>query len=179
MKRLIATIIFCTALSGCGSDPAATLPAATSTGATPATAVPAAGSPEGTWTTQPFGHDAIAGTLDAAGLGEHTEQFFTIDETPDDLVIKLRLEAGAWTAYRSAGTDSTVSLHDRGTYATEGDTLLYRPFSGGLNTYRWSVAGDQLSLTFVSTTEPSYAGLPNEVFQRAFYTTVPFGWTPR
>jgi hypothetical protein len=128
---------------------------------------------EGTWKTSPFGRAAITSTLAAAGLAPHVERFFKVDETPDDLVITLRIEAGQWTAYRAAGSGAPT-VNDRGTYTVDGDTLLYRPNSGGLNTYRWSVTGDQLTLTFVSTTEPDYKGIPNDVFQRAFYTTVAF-----
>jgi hypothetical protein len=171
MKRRFAAALVAMALAGCGSD----APPA----ATPQAATPTAGSAvEGTWATQPFGRDAIAGTLTAAGLNEHVQRFFTIDETPNDLVITLRLAAGQWTAYRAAGSVA-ASVNDRGTYTVEGGMLLYRPNAGGLNTYRWSITGDRLSLTFVSTTEPPYEGLPNDVFQRAFYTTVPFTRAPQ
>jgi hypothetical protein len=88
-------------------------------------------------------------------------------------VIELRVQAGQWTAYRASGS-GTPTVNDRGTYTIDGNTLLYRPNAGGLNTYRWSVTGDQLTLIFLSTTEPDYEGIPNDVFQRAFYTTVAF-----
>jgi hypothetical protein len=169
-----AATLAAAALVGCGSDGRDGQAGPTPAPAPAQSAVPSPGSTvEGTWTTQPFGRTAITATLTAAGLGQHADQFFKIDQTPDDLVISLRIEAGQWTAYRAAGT-KVFRVNDRGTYTVEGGTLLYRPNSGGLNTYRWSVTGDQLTLTFVSTTEPEYEGIPNDVFQRAFYTTVSF-----
>jgi hypothetical protein len=168
-----AAIVVAAAVAACGSSspPGQALASAAAppvtTGDSPAAAV------EGTWTTSPFGKTAITNTLTAAGLGAHVERFFKVDETPEDLVITLRVEAGQWTAYRASGS-GMQTVNDRGTYTIDGNTLLYRPNSGGLNTYRWSVANDQLTLTLISTTEPDYEGIPNEVFQRAFYTSVAF-----
>jgi hypothetical protein len=169
-----AATLVVAALVGCDSDgpagqPLSTTPPVSSPASTPASASPA----EGTWKSEPFGRTAIAKTLADAGLGKHVEQFFKIDETPENMVITIRIMAGQWTAYRAVG-DGAAAVNDRGTYTIDGDTLLYRPNAGGLNTYRWSVAGDQLTLMFLSTSEPAYEGIPNDVFQRAFYTVVSF-----
>lgn len=164
--RIAAVAMAAAALVGCGADfPPGQI------GPTPGIRSP---SPvEGTWKTQPFGRSAIAATLMAAGLGQHVDQFFQTDRTPEDLVISIRIDASQFTAYRENG-GGVPTVNDRGTYTLERGTLLYRPNSGGVNTYTWSVSGDQLKLTFVSTTEPDYEGLPNDVFQRAFYTTASF-----
>lgn len=173
-RAAAAATLVVAALVGCGLDAPAGQARSTSVPAPSQSTLPSPGSPvEGTWKTDPFGRTAIATTLTAAGLGQHIEQFFKVDETRDGMVITVRIEAGQWTAYRAVGNDAPT-VNDRGTYTLEGSTLLYRPNAGGLNTYRWSVTGNQLTLTFVSTTEPDYEGIPNDVFQQAFYTTVPF-----
>jgi hypothetical protein len=169
-----AAIVVAATLAACGSGSPPGQAGLTSAAPPPMTAGQSPASPvEGTWKTSPFGRAAIANTLTTAGLGAHIERFFRIDETPDDLVIALRVQAGQWTAYRASGSGAPT-VNDRGIYTIDGNTLLYRPNAGGLNTYRWSVTGDELTLTFVSTTEPDYEGIPNDVFQRAFYTTVAF-----
>ena len=164
-----AALVVAATLAACGSDQpgqAGPTPAPTPASA-PKLAV------EVTWATPPFGRTAITSTLTGAGLGAHAARFFEIDETPNDLVITVRIVDGQWTAYRAAGSP-VQKVNDRGTYAADGTTLLYRPDTGGSNTYRWSVTGNELTLTFVSTTEPDFEGVPNDVFQRAFYTTVAF-----
>jgi hypothetical protein len=169
-----AAIVVAATLAACGSSSPPGQAGLTSAAAPPMTTGDSPAAPvEGTWKTPPFGRTAITNTLTAAGLGAHAERFFKMDETREDLVITLRVEAGQWTAYRASGSGAQT-VNDRGTYTIDGNTLLYRPNSGGLNTYRWSVANDQLTLTFVSTTEPDYEGIPNEVFQRAFYTSIAF-----
>ena len=40
-------------------------------------------------------------------------------------------------------------------------------------TYRWSIQGGTLRLTLLRDTGTD-AGIPDEVFQRAFYTAAPF-----
>ena len=55
----------------------------------------------------------------------------------------------------------------------DGDTVVVS-HGADSNTYRWSVEGGVLELTWLETTYPPYKGIPEEVFQRALYETADF-----
>jgi hypothetical protein len=55
----------------------------------------------------------------------------------------------------------------------EGDEVVVN-HSDGSNTFRWSVNGDVLMLTWLETTFASDTGVPEEAFQRALYMTAEF-----
>ncbi len=69
-------------------------------------------------------------------------------------------------------------LVDRQDYRVDGDQLVLFPLgTTGSSRYTWTVDGDRLTLTFVSTGEPPFEGAPAEAFQRVLYTSVPFART--
>lgn len=187
-SRVLASVTFAalaTLVVGCGGDdedessPSDSTPAtATSTTSAPedAAASQAADAVEGRWETAPISRSAVETTLGAVGLSQWIEQWIGLSDFQDfreDAVVTLSLEQGRWTAEVAVG-DDPPQVADAGSFSVEGDTVLYTPNSGGVNTYRWMIDGDQLELEFISTTEPDFAGIPNEVFQRALYTVSPF-----
>ena len=58
-------------------------------------------------------------------------------------------------------------------YEQDGDRLV-ASYEGDSNTYRWSVDGKYLTLTWQETTYQPHMGIPEEVFQRALYMTARF-----
>jgi hypothetical protein len=58
-------------------------------------------------------------------------------------------------------------------YEQDGDQIVAGS-EGDSNTYRWSVDGTYLPLTWQKTTYPPRLGIPEEVFQRALYMTAKF-----
>ena len=64
--------------------------------------------------------------------------------------------------------------NDDGTYRIVGDTVVITHRTPENTTYRWSVQGGTLRLTFVGDTVSPYNGIPDQVYQRAFYTAAPF-----
>src|SRR5262249_14100808 len=65
--------------------------------------------------------------------------------------------------------------NDDGSYRISGDTVVITHLTGAQTvTYRWSVQGGMLRLTFVGDTMGPNRGIPDHVFQRAFYTAAPF-----
>jgi hypothetical protein len=56
-------------------------------------------------------------------------------------------------------------------------STLDKIHSTGFTTLRWSVKGRGLTLRWVKTTEPPYAGIPDKVFQYALYMTRSFSRT--
>ena len=72
-----------------------------------------------------------------------------------------------------AGRGAGEPLDYSAQYKVDGDTVVVS-HEGDSNTYRWSVDDDALSLTWVETTYGSHEGIPEEVFQRAFYMSGEF-----
>ena len=74
---------------------------------------------------------------------------------------------------REAERETRVEIDHNVKYVVEGSTLDMI-YSTGVTTLRWSVKGRQLTLSWVKTTEPPYAGIPDKVFQYALYMTRDF-----
>ncbi len=164
----------CVLLVGCGSGDPPTATARPEDRASTATPSPApVESPlEGTWRTgQVSVRDALA-TLRRHGHSTWIDEFRTTLPFTRDTVLDLSIEDGQWNLYgESAGQLEPIDYDAE--YEIDGDTVVFH-HSDGSNTLRWTVVGDTLTLEFVRTTQPPYAGIPNEVFQRALYMTEPF-----
>jgi hypothetical protein len=174
----LTIVLLATALAACsggGGQPAPPTTAA-NTGSVAPTATPPG--IEGTWRTEPRSRQMVADALKADGLQQWVKPFLALpasDGVSDNEAIMLRISATQWTAYRVVGS-TAPNVNDRQTATIQGDTITVRPADGGATTttYRWTVVGDRLSLTLVSSTGGEYKGIPEEVFQRAFYTVTPF-----
>lgn len=128
---------------------------------------------DGRWQTRPLTRADIAATLRAAGLarfaGDYAATF-----PKGRFRIQLTSFGGNFLARVHTG-DGDRALA-RAFLHPEGHRLTLSPGTNGFGstTFRWSVAGDQLTLTFQSTSGPDFDGFPAEVRQRALYTTAPF-----
>jgi hypothetical protein len=88
-------------------------------------------------------------------------------------VFILKIRAGRWDLYGKAEGGAAEPLDYDATYEVLGHTVV-ASHEGDSNTYLWSVDGDTPTLTWVGTIYGSTQGIPEEVFQRAFYMTEKF-----
>jgi hypothetical protein len=151
-------------LVGCGSEDRASTPAAPE--------APVESPLEGTWRTGPVSVRDAEATLRRHGLAEWIEDFRRTPPFSGVMVLDLSIDDGQWNLYgESRGRREPIDYDAE--YEIDGDTVVFH-HSDGSTTYRWSVAGEALSLAFVRSTMPHYRGVPDEVFQRALYMTEPF-----
>jgi hypothetical protein len=91
----------------------------------------------------------------------------------DSNVFVLEIRDGRWDLYWEANGEAPERLDYDAAYEVDGDTVTVS-HEGDFNRYRWSVDRDRLSLTWIETTYGGYRGIPEEVFQTAFYMTATF-----
>ena len=179
ISAVLPAVLLAFALAGCsdGDGQPAASPTEANIGSSSTSATTAALPIEGTWRTGPRSRQMVADALTAAGFQQWVTPFLALPGTygvSDNEAIVLRILNGYWTGYRAVA-GGPPQVNDRQTTTVHGDTITIFPVTGGATTtYQWSVVGDQLTLTFVSGTPAPFAGIPDEVFQRAFYTVVPF-----
>ena len=169
--------VTCAVLAACGSSgstrsasppSASSAPAATGNGSH----VGQNGSPlEGTWRTGNVTAADMTAALSRAGLRKWIQPFRAEAGLAHSNVFLLTLANGVWHQGWSQDGGPFVD-NDDGTYHIAGDTVSYYP-NGPSATYRWSIQGGTLRLTLLRDTGPG-AGIPDEVYQRAFYTAAPF-----
>src|SRR5687768_167017 len=169
MRRIALVLVgLVIALAGCGSDDESepTGSAAESSLATTASNSAAASALEGTWETEPISVADMEDTLRAAGLGEHIAEFeqnAPISEVPTALILDV---GDDWDLYGHGQGESRKEIDYDAEYVVEGDEVVVN-HSEGSNTFRWSVKGDVLKLTWLETTFGSDTEVPEEAFQRA------------
>jgi hypothetical protein len=113
----------------------------------------------------------MTAVLSRAGLQKWIQPFRAEAGLAHSNAFLLTIANGRW--HEGWSTDGGPFVdNDEGAYHIAGDTVFYQP-SGPAATYRWSIQGGTLRLTFLRDTGPD-AGIPDEVFQRAFYTAAPF-----
>jgi hypothetical protein len=137
---------------------------------------------EGTWQTRPLTLDDAEATLRAAGLHEWLQPFRALG--PDDessSVFVLTIRDGRWDLDEIRDGGHAVPIDWGHTYAIDGDIVTVNLGSvddDAFNRYRWDVEGDVLHLEWLESNVPPFEGLPEEVLQRALYTTAPFERQP-
>ena len=180
--RVAAAVAALALTAGCGSadtdltDDAASASASPSSSPASSEAEPSTEPAEvtpidGTWTTGTLTPDDFRSALTTHGLGKHADAF--LSDFGGSVDLTLEVGGGFWTLSSSIDGGATA-VTDRGTFEVDDQQVTVLPNSGGENAFRWKVAGDELSLDLVSTTEPPYEGVPAEVFQRGLYTAAPF-----
>ncbi len=163
-------------LAGCGSDDDSET---TGSGAEsgPSSTDPA--DLEGTWeTAEPVTLEEMANTLREAGFEESVdgfEQDAPISDAPTTLVLEIA--DGTWNLSGREEGGPPIEIDFDARYKVEGDRIVVS-HEGDSNTYQWEVNGDVLSLGWLETTYPDFKGIPEEVFQRALYTTDDFHRAP-
>lgn len=180
MRRIAFVLVgLVIALAGCGSgDESETKgSAAESSPTTTASNSAGASALEGTWETDPISVADMEDTLREAGLGEHVAEFeqnAPISEVPTALILVV---GDDWDLYGKGKGEPRKKIDYDAEYEVEGDEVVV-VHSEGSNTFRWSVNGDVLKLTWLETTFGGSTGVPEEAFQRAIYMTAEFRRTP-
>jgi hypothetical protein len=172
-----ALAVTCATLAACsssGSTRSASPPSASSAPATNGNAntpTPHGSHLEGTWRTGNVTVTDMTAVLSRAGLQKWIQPFRAEAGLGHSNAFLLTIAHGVW--HEGWSTDGgPFADNDDGAYRIAGDTVFYQP-SGPLVTYRWSIQGGTLRLTLLHDTGPD-TGIPDEVFQRAFYTAAPF-----
>lgn len=163
---------------GCGSTDAPGAAASASVTASPLASASAddAAALEGTWRTDVVSEADIETTLREAGLEEWIEPLRSLpaeDPPAESNVFILEADSGQWDLSWEPDEGVARKIDFGATYEVDGDTVVVS-HEGDYNTYRWSVDGDSLELEWLDTTYGDYQGIPEEVFQRAFYQSALF-----
>jgi hypothetical protein len=179
-RTTVAMIALALLVAGCGSgggSGTASSPSAPSeTSPSPSSSAEQASALEGTWRTGTVTEADIEATLREADLEEWIKPLRALpasDPPVDSNVFILEIHAGAWDLYWEPNGGTAEELDFDASYEVDGDTVVVS-HEGDSNTYRWSVDGDTLTLTWVDTTYGSHKGIPEEVFQTAFYMSGDF-----
>jgi len=176
-RASLAALATCLVMSaaGCAGDEA---PEAAPSEASPspsATTASEPASPEvGTWETDPISRADFVKTLRQAGFGKHVHAFETREDwlPQKHTVLSLELLDGRWTLY-GALDERPPAVVDQQSYEVDGDRFVIT--SGvGQTVFTSTVGDEELALSFVSSTEPDYQGVPVEAVLRLYYTTAPF-----
>lgn len=151
-------------LTGCGSDG--------ETSSDEPSSSPTASALEGTWRTEPISLSDAEATLRKYDLGKWIKRFETDPPFEGDTVLILDVK-DEWNLYGESEGGPRQEIDYNAKYRIDGDTVevIHRT---GATTHRWSVDGDHLTLEWLSTTQPPYNGVPDEVYQRALYMTAEF-----
>jgi hypothetical protein len=149
------------------------------TSTTPSTAPTTASQPAGSalediWLLDQVKPEQIEATLRAAGLQKWVQPFRS--NIGEENAFKLRIRGGQWSLYYSKDRGPFDNI-DQGTYTIAGDTVAVRHTEGS-DVFDWTATDDELKLTWASDTFPETAGIPEEVYGRAFYSSAPFERQP-
>lgn len=151
-------------LTGCGSDDERS--------SDEPSASPTASALEGTWRTEPISLSDAEATLRKHDLEKWIEKFRTDPPFEGDTVLILDVK-DQWNLYGESDGGPRQEIDYDADYRIDGDTVEVI-HSTGSTKHRWSVDGDRLTLEWLSTTQPPYNGVPDEVYQRALYMTAEF-----
>lgn len=165
--RIVSIILIALAsvvLAACGSDGEKS--------ADERSSAPTASALEGTWRTEPISLTDAEATLRKHGLGKWVEKFKTDPPFEGDTVLILEVK-DEWDLYGESDGGPRAEIDYDAEYRIDGDTVEVT-HSTGSTKHRWSVDGDRLTLEWLSTTQPPYNGVPDEVYQRALYMTSEF-----
>jgi len=176
-----ALVVICAVLAvGCsssqssrsGSDtPAASAAAANGNAST---LTPNGSALEGIWRTGNLTVADMAAVLSRARLQKWIQPFRAKAGLGHSNAFLLTIANGIWHEGWSVD-GGPYADNDDGSYRISGDTVVITHLTGAQTvTYRWSVQGGMLRLTFVGDTMGPNRGIPDHVFQRAFYTAAPF-----
>jgi hypothetical protein len=165
-----ATTAAASALATTSAAASATAPAAGGSAPTPSSG---ATSPlVGVWKTGSVTKDQMVAALQRAGLQKWIQPFLATG-IGDDNVFTLRIKDGHWVQYWSSGGGSSEE-NDTGGYSIDGTKVTVSHGSNGSDSFEWSVSGDQLTLTVGVDTVPPSNGIPENVYQTAFYAAAPY-----
>ena len=157
--------------SGGGSEDEASPSAPSEISASPTASADQTSALEGTWRTGDISEADIETALRKADLGQWVKPLRALpanDPPVASNVFILEIHAGTWDLYWEPDGGTAEQLDFDASYKVNGD-MVVASHEGDSNTYRWSVDGKTLTLSWVDTTYGSHKGIPEEVFQTAFY----------
>ena len=129
---------------------------------------------EGIWQTGNLTVADMAAVLSRARLQKWIQPFRAKAGLGHSNAFLLTIANGIWHEGWSVD-GGPYADNDDGSYRISGDTVVITHLTGAQTvTYRWSVQGGMLRLTFVGDTMGPNKGIPDHVYQRAFYTAAPF-----
>ena len=138
---------------------------------------------EGTWATGPVSIDAIKASMVAAGISPDDVDAWVADVgTPTQFSYLLAFAGNAFT-HSEETPDMAMQVGELGTFELSGTQLVLSPGEpGNIDTYTFeaTVAGDELSLRCVDSTEQGTpeAKATHRRFTIAFYCSAPFRRQP-
>jgi hypothetical protein len=142
-------------------------------------ATPAATSSErkspllGTWRTGVITRADSEATLRRHGLAKWISPFRKVTPFMEPKAMVLVVSPKEWDLYGKAKGKPREEIDYDARYVIHGSTVD-KIHSTGVTTLRWSVKGRTLTLRWLRTTEPSYGGIPDKVYQHALYMTQNF-----
>jgi len=158
-KRLVAFLALAIGFAACGSstddDARSVATAPTRTTTTPS---PTANAMEGTWRTEAITVDDMTRTLRDHDLAKWVRRFeknAPIGDAPTRLILELR--DGDWNLSGEPQGGAPEGIDTDSRYEIDGDRIV-ASHEGDSNTYRWSVRGDSLTLTWQKTSYGPYKG---------------------
>jgi hypothetical protein len=136
-------------------------------------ASPAVSPLEGTWRTPAVSPRDVEATLHRHGLEKWVETFQPESPIQRDTVLILHIHDFEWDLYGSSNGGPRREIDYDAAWQVRGHEVEVIHKTGS-TTYRWTVEEGVLTLEWLSTTQPPYKGIPDEVFQRALYMTQDF-----
>jgi len=124
----------------------------------------------GTWRTTIISQADAEVTLRRQGLSKWIAPFRRQTPFTEPMSLILVVTQEEWNLYGKPKGKPRVEIDYNAKYVVKGSTLD-KIHSTGFTTLRWSVKGRKLTLRWVKTTEPPYAGIPDKVFQYSLYMT--------
>ncbi|RYB96636.1 hypothetical protein EUA06_03490 [Nocardioides glacieisoli] len=142
---------------------------------TPTSTAPAGAAPlEGTWISGPLGRPEVRAAARAAGAPDAAGAM--LEDLPDGTFRVVMVVRGSSLQTRIRSTGAEDAIMDEEIISTSGAELRLRTLFGdpGASVHGWRVRGDELTMTFRSTTEGASAGVPGEAWHRLLYDSAPF-----
>jgi hypothetical protein len=128
---------------------------------------------EGTWRTSPSSAANVGANLRDAGLGRWTSAFVSRFHLVGGTVFDLSVADGTWRL-SSSRQGAPARVVDTGRATISGDTVVVSHGGSSDDVFQWFVVGPSLRLQFDHTNIGPTAGIPEDVYQRAIYTTEGF-----
>jgi hypothetical protein len=128
---------------------------------------------DGTWRTDALTVGDQKRTLRKHGLAEWVDRYARLAPISGPTSMVLDIHDGKWDLYGKPKGGTQEEIDYDADVSVAGDTVT-ASHEGDSNTYRWSITGDVLRITWLETTYEPYKGIPEEVFQTALYMTKEF-----
>ena len=142
---------------------------------TPSSVTPTGATPlEGTWVSGPLRPSDVRAATRAAGAPAAATAMLENLPSGEFRVVMVVRGSSVQTLIRTEGAED--ALVDEEVISTTGQELELRTLFGDARAslHGWTVRGDELTMTFRSTTEERVGGVPGEAWQRLLYDTAAF-----